>query len=143
MSEMDHKRILVTAALPYANGPVHLGHLAGAYLPPDLFCRYQRLKGEDVVFICGSDEMGVAIMVRARNEGVNPQDIVDRYHPMIKESFEKFGMTFDNYSRTTTDLHAETSQEFFRTLAEKMCSLSRQSSNFSIQKLEYFWRIGL
>ena len=77
MSQKDFDRILVTAALPYANGPIHLGHLAGAYLPPDMFCRYQRLKGKDVVFVCGADEMGVAIMIRARNEGVSPKDIVD------------------------------------------------------------------
>ena len=119
MSQKDFDRILVTAALPYANGPIHLGHLAGAYLPPDMFCRYQRLKGEDVVFVCGSDEMGVAIMIRARNEGVSPKDIVDRYHPMITDSFEKFGMSFDNFSRTTNEIHSETSQEFFRNLAEK------------------------
>lgn len=116
---MASKRILVTSALPYANGPIHLGHLAGAYLPADLFCRYHRLKKSDVVFVCGSDEMGVAIMVRARKEGVAPQDIVDRYHPQIKDAFERFGMSFDIYSRTTTDIHAETSQDFFRTLAEK------------------------
>ncbi len=116
---MSFKRILVTSALPYANGPIHLGHLAGAYLPADLFCRYQRLKKSDVVFVCGSDEMGVAIMVRARKEGVTPQDIVDRYHPQIKAAFERFGMSFDIYSRTTTSVHAATSQEFFRTLAEK------------------------
>jgi methionyl-tRNA synthetase len=116
---MDHKRILVTAALPYANGPVHLGHLAGAYLPADLFCRFQRMKGSDVVFVCGSDEMGVAIMVRARKEGVSPQDIVDMYHPRIKAAFEGFGMSFDKYSRTTTKVHAETSQDFFRNLAGK------------------------
>ncbi|HAY37039.1 MAG: methionine--tRNA ligase [Rhodothermales bacterium] len=119
MSQKDFDRILVTAALPYANGPIHLGHLAGAYLPPDMFCRYQRLKGKDVVFVCGSDEMGVAIMIRARNEGVSPKDIVDRYHPMITDSFEKFGMSFDNFSRTTNEIHSETSQEFFRNLAEK------------------------
>ena len=119
MSQKDFDRILVTAALPYANGPIHLGHLAGAYLPPDMFCRYQRLKGKDVVFVCGSDEMGVAIMIRARNEGVSPKDIVDRYHPMITDSFEKFGMSFYNFSRTTNEIHSETSQEFFRNLAEK------------------------
>ena len=119
MSQKDFDRILVTAALPYANGPIHLGHLAGAYLPPDMFCRYQRLKGKDVVFVCGSDEMGVAIMIRVRNEGVSPKDIVDRYHPMITDSFEKFGMSFDNFSRTTNEIHSETSQEFFRNLAEK------------------------
>ncbi len=110
---------MVTAALPYANGPVHLGHLAGAYLPADLFSRFQRMKGEDVVFVCGSDEMGVAIMVRARNEGINPQDLVDRYHPMIVDAFAGFGMSFDHYGRTTSPVHAETSQDFFRTLARK------------------------
>ena len=119
MSEPSFKRILVTAALPYANGPIHLGHIAGAYLPADLFCRYQRLKGQDVVFVGGSDEMGVAIMIRAQKQGISPQDIVDQYHPLIKESFEKFGMSFDIYSRTTTDIHRETSQEFFRNLAAK------------------------
>ena len=119
MASSAFNRILVTAALPYANGPIHLGHLAGAYLPADLFSRYQRMKGEDVVFVCGSDEMGVAIMVRARGEGIDPKDIVDRYHPMIEKAFEGFGMTFDHYGRTTSDVHAETSQEFFRTLARK------------------------
>lgn len=119
MSEKKFERILVTAALPYANGPVHLGHLAGAYLPADLYCRYQRLQGRDVVFVCGSDEMGVAIMIRGQQQGISPQDIVDQYHPMIKEGFAKFGMSFDIYSRTTTDTHAETSQQFFRRLAEQ------------------------
>ncbi|MGB1375199.1 MAG: methionine--tRNA ligase [Rhodothermales bacterium] len=119
MSASGFNRIMVTAALPYANGPVHLGHLAGAYLPADLFSRFQRMKGEDVVFVCGSDEMGVAIMVRARNEGINPQDLVDRYHPMIEDAFAGFGMSFDHYGRTTSPVHAETSQDFFRTLARK------------------------
>ncbi len=119
MSDKKFERILVTAALPYANGPVHLGHLAGAYLPADLYCRYQRLKGRDVVFVCGSDEMGVAIMIRGQQQGISPQDIVDQYHPMIKDGFAGFGMSFDIYSRTTTDVHAETSQQFFRRLAEK------------------------
>ena len=119
MSQTIYKRILVTAALPYANGPIHLGHLAGAYLPSDLFCRYQRMKGQDIVFVGGSDEMGVAIMIRAQQQGISPKDIVDRYHPMIKESFEKFGMSFDIYSRTTTETHKETSQAFFRHLAAK------------------------
>lgn len=119
MSDKKFERILVTAALPYANGPVHLGHLAGAYLPADLYCRYQRLKGRDVVFVCGSDEMGVAIMIRGQQQGISPQDIVDQYHPMIKEGFARFGMSFDIYSRTTTDIHAETSQQFFRRLAEQ------------------------
>ena len=119
MSVEDTRRILVTAALPYANGPVHIGHLAGAYLPADLFCRYQRLVGKDVAFICGSDEMGVAIMVRARNEGIAPQDLVDRYHPMIRDAFRDFGMSFDFYGRTTSPVHAETSRDFFRVLAAK------------------------
>ena len=119
MSATTHERILVTAALPYANGPVHLGHLAGAYLPSDLYCRYERLKGRDVVFVSGSDELGVAIMVRARNEGISPQDLVDRYHPMILDAFEAFGMSFDHYGRTTTDVHRATSQDFFRRLSER------------------------
>ncbi len=119
------KRFLVTSALPYANGPVHVGHLAGAYLPADLFCRYLRLKGEDVVYICGSDEMGVAIMVAARKEGVDPQKIVDRYHPMIEDSFRAVGLSFDYYGRTTTEVHRETSQNFFRALDKKGVFVTR------------------
>lgn len=113
------KKILVTSALPYANGPIHLGHLAGAYLPADIFVRYQRLKGEDVIYICGSDEHGVPIMLRARNEGVPPQEIVDRYHEMNKKSFTDFGMSFDYYGRTSSQVHHRTSQEFFNNLAQK------------------------
>lgn len=119
MTERESRRILVTAALPYANGPVHIGHLAGAYLPADLYCRYQRLQGRDVAFICGSDEMGVAIMVRARTQGITPQELVDRYHPMIRDAFKGFGMSFDWYGRTTSPVHAETSRDFFRVLAAK------------------------
>ena len=119
MSQPTFKRILVTSALPYANGPLHLGHIAGAYLPADLYCRYQRMKGQDIVFVGGSDEMGVAIMIRAKQQGISPKDIVDQYHPMIKESFEKFGMSYDIYSRTTTEVHRETSQTFFKNLAAK------------------------
>lgn len=106
-------RTLVTAALPYANGPIHLGHLAGAYLPADIYVRYLRLKGEDVIFICGSDEHGVPITITAEKEHVGPQEIVDRYHSMNKSSFEKFGMSFDNYSRTSLPVHHQTGQEFF------------------------------
>lgn len=106
-------RTLVTAALPYANGPIHLGHLAGAYLPADIYVRYLRLKGEDVIFICGSDEHGVPITITADKEGVTPQQIVDRYHSMNKDSFAQFGMSFDNYSRTTLPVHHQTGQEFF------------------------------
>src|SRR5690554_3990500 len=109
-------RLLVTSALPYANGPLHLGHLAGAYLPSDLYCRYQRLKGRDVLHICGSDEHGVAILIRAMQEGVSPQEIVDHYHADIEAGFRRFGMGFDYYGRTTSPTHHETSQAFFRTL---------------------------
>jgi len=113
------ERLLVTAALPYANGPTHIGHLAGAYLPADLFVRYQRLKGRDVAFICGSDEMGVAILMRAIREDRDPQDIIDTYHPQIRDNFERFGMSFDYYGRTSSDTHVETTQDFFRVLDEK------------------------
>ncbi len=113
------ERILVTSALPYANGPIHLGHLAGAYLPADIFVRYHRLKGSDVIYICGSDEHGVPIMLRARAEGISPQKIVDRYHEMNKKSFAEFGISFDYYGRTSSPMHCETSQDFFRTLADK------------------------
>jgi methionyl-tRNA synthetase len=107
------KRILVTAALPYANGPIHLGHLSGAYLPADVYVRYQRLKGREVAFLCGSDEHGVPITLTADKEKVSPQVIVDRYHAMNRAAFERFGMSFDNYSRTSLPLHHETAQEFF------------------------------
>ncbi len=118
-------RTLVTSALPYANGPIHIGHLAGAYLPADLFVRYKRLRAEDVIHICGSDEMGVAIMVRARKEGIKPQDLVDRFHPLIRESFARFGISFDYYGRTTSDVHRQTSQAFFNKLAEKGTFVTR------------------
>jgi len=107
------EKILVTAALPYANGPLHVGHLAGAYMPADVYVRYQRLKGSDVIFICGSDEHGVPITIRADREHVSPQEIVDRYHVMMKESFSRLGIQFDNYSRTSLPLHHKISQDFF------------------------------
>lgn len=110
----DFKRILVTAALPYANGVIHLGHLAGAYLPADIYVRYQRLKKRDIVFICGSDEHGVAITVTAEKEKTTPKAVVDRYHALNKTAFENFGMSFDNYSRTSLPLHYDMTQEFFR-----------------------------
>ncbi|MCA0447411.1 MAG: methionine--tRNA ligase [Bacteroidetes bacterium] len=113
------KRILVTAALPYANGPIHIGHLAGAYLPADLYVKYQRLKKRDILFICGSDEHGVPITIKADQEGVSPQDIVDRYHKMMQESFKTFGIDFDNYSRTSLPIHHETSSDFFTVLNNK------------------------
>ncbi len=107
------QKILVTAALPYANGPLHLGHLAGAYIPADIFVRYQKLRGSDVIFICGSDEHGVPITIRADREGISPQQVVDRYHGMMKESFRRIGVLFDNYSRTSLKLHHRISQHFF------------------------------
>ena len=115
----DFKRYLVTSALPYANGPVHIGHLAGVYVPSDIYVRYLRLRGKDVVWVCGSDEHGVPITIKARKEGVTPQDVVDKYNDIIKRSFEGLGISFDIYSRTTSPTHRETASEFFRTLYEK------------------------
>jgi len=109
----------ITAALPYANGPVHIGHLAGVYIPADIFARFMRNKGEEVLFICGSDEHGVPITLRAKKEGVTPQDVVDRYHGIIKDSFQKLGINFDIYSRTSSKTHKETAQDFFTKLHEK------------------------
>ena len=117
--EKKFKRTTVTSALPYANGPVHIGHLAGVYVPADIYVRYLRLKGEDVLFIGGSDEHGVPITIRARKEGVSPQDIVDRYHNLIKKSFEEFGISFDVYSRTSSPTHHRLASDFFRTLYDK------------------------
>jgi len=115
----EYKRYLITAALPYANGPIHLGHLAGVYLPADIFARYLRLKSEDIVFICGSDEHGVPITIKARTEGVTPKDVVDKYHVLNKKAFEDLGISFDIYSRTTSPVHYETASEFFLTLYNK------------------------
>ena len=117
--EKKFRRTMVTAALPYANGPVHIGHLAGVYVPADIYVRYLRLKGEDVVFVGGSDEHGVPITIKAKKEGVTPQDIVDRYHKIIKESFEGLGISFDVYSRTTSKIHAKTASDFFKKLYDK------------------------
>ncbi len=113
------KRYTITAALPYTNGPIHIGHLAGVYVPADIYARYLRLTNNDVAFICGSDEHGVPITIKAKKEGVSPQDIVDKYHAIIKKSFEDFGITFDNYSRTSAKIHHDTAQEFFKTLYDK------------------------
>jgi len=112
-------RTLVTTALPYANGPVHIGHLAGVYVPADIYARYMRMKGEDVLLIGGSDEHGVPITIKAKKEGITPQDVVDKYHNIIKDSFEKFGISFDVYSRTSSETHHETASEFFQTLHDK------------------------
>lgn len=115
----EYKRTLITSALPYTNGPVHIGHLAGVYVPADIYARYLRLAGREVLFVGGSDEHGVPITLKARKEGVTPQDIVDRYHKLIKESFEGLGISFDIYSRTTSKIHHETAAEFFRHLYDK------------------------
>ena len=117
--EKKFKRTLVTSALPYANGPVHIGHLAGVYVPADIYVRYLRLKGEEVLFIGGSDEHGVPVTIRAKKEGITPQDVVDRYHGIIKESFEGFGISFDVYSRTTSQTHRELASDFFRKLYDE------------------------
>ena len=112
------KRYTITAALPYTNGPVHIGHLAGVYVPSDIYARFLRLKGNDVAYICGSDEHGVPITIKAKKEGITPQQVVDKYHAMIKKSFEDFGISFDNYSRTSAKIHHETASEIFKTLYE-------------------------
>lgn len=117
--EKKFKRTTVTSALPYANGPVHIGHLAGVYVPADIYVRYLRLKKEDVLFIGGSDEHGVPITIRAKKEGVTPQDIVDRYHTLIKDSFKEFGISFDVYGRTSSPTHHQMASDFFRKLYDK------------------------
>jgi methionyl-tRNA synthetase len=113
---LDKKRYTVTAALPYANGPLHLGHLSGAYLPADIYVRYLRLMKKEVVFVCGSDEHGAAISIRAKKEGITPREIVDKYHKLNAETFKKLGISFDVYHRTSDKLHHETAQAFFKTL---------------------------
>ena len=118
MSTQQFKRTLVTTALPYANGPVHIGHLAGVYVPADIYVRYKRMKGDEVLFIGGSDEHGVPIAIKAKAEGVSPQEIVDRYHTLIKESFARLGIDFDIYSRTTSETHEKTASAFFTKLYE-------------------------
>ena len=112
----DPKRYTVTAALPYTNGPIHIGHLAGVYVPGDIYSRFLRLQGKDVAFICGSDEHGVAISMKAKKEGITPQEVIDKYHAIIEQSFEDFGISFDNYSRTSAKIHHETASEFFKKL---------------------------
>ena len=112
-------RYTITAALPYTNGPIHIGHLAGVYVPADIYSRYLRLTGKDIAFVCGSDEHGVAISMKAKKEGVTPQEIIDKYHGIIKQSFEDFGISFDNYSRTSAKVHHDTASEFFQTLYKK------------------------
>ena len=128
--EKKFKRTLVTSALPYANGPVHIGHLAGVYVPADIYTRYLRLKGEEVLFIGGSDEHGVPVTIRAKKEGITPQDVVDRYHNIIKDSFEGFGISFDVYSRTTSQTHRELASDFFRKLYEEGKFVEMESEQY-------------
>ncbi len=132
------KRTLVTSALPYANGPVHIGHLAGVYVPADIYVRWLRLKGEDVLFIGGSDEHGVPITLLAKKEGVNPQDIVDRYHGIIKKSFEEFGISFDIYSRTTSKTHHQVASDFFKTLYDKGEFIEQESDQLYDETAKQF-----
>ncbi len=132
------KRYTITSALPYANGPLHIGHLAGVYVPADIFVRYLRLKGEDVVFIGGSDEHGVPITIKARQQGVTPQQIVDKYHGMIKKSFEEFGISFDIYSRTSNPIHHETASEFFTTLYDKGEFIEKTSLQYYDEATQHF-----
>ena len=115
----DYKRTLVTAALPYANGPVHIGHLAGVYVPADIYVRYLRLRGREVLFVCGSDEHGVPITIKAREQGCSPQDIVDRYHGIIDGSFKALGINFDIYGRTSSKVHEQAASAFFRKLYDE------------------------
>ena len=126
----SYKRYLVTSALPYANGPVHIGHLAGVYIPSDIYTRYLRLRGRDVISVCGSDEHGVPITIKARKEGITPQEVVDRYHRLIKESFERLGIAFDIYSRTTSPVHAETASAFFRKLYDEKKFIEQTSEQY-------------
>jgi methionyl-tRNA synthetase len=132
------KRYTVTAALPYTNGPVHIGHLAGVYIPADIFVRYLRAKGEDVIFICGSDEHGVPITLRARKEGITPQQLVDKYHSIIKKSFEEFGISFSIYHRTSDKLHHQTASDFFMTLYNKKLFTEEETEQYYDEEAQMF-----
>ena len=136
--EKNFKRTTVTSALPYANGPVHIGHLAGVYVPADIYVRYLRLKGEEVLFVGGSDEHGVPVTQRARKEGITPQDVVDRYHNIIKDSFKEFGISFDVYSRTTSDVHHKFASDFFRKLYDEGKLVEQSTKQFYDEKTEKF-----
>jgi len=138
MEAKTWKRTTVTSALPYANGPIHIGHLAGVYVPADIYVRYLRSKGEEVLFIGGSDEHGVPITIKARKEGITPQEVVDRYHEMIKDSFRKFGISFDIYSRTSNAIHHETASEFFTTMYEKGEFIEKTSLQYFDEENQQF-----
>jgi methionyl-tRNA synthetase len=138
MTKKAFKRTLVTSALPYANGPIHLGHLAGVYVPSDIYVRYLRQQGRDVLSICGSDEHGVPITLKARNEGSSPQEVVDRYHALNKKAFEDFGISFDIYSRTSNQIHHETASEFFKILYDKGIFVEKSSEQYYDEEAEAF-----
>ena len=132
------KKYTVTSALPYANGPLHIGHIAGAYLPADIFVRYRKAKGDDVLFVCGSDEHGAAITLRAKKDGISPQEIVDKYHEINKKAFTDFGINFDIYHRTSSELHHETASEYFKTLQEKEVFTQKTSEQFFDEEYQQF-----
>ena len=138
MAEKKFKRYLITSALPYANGPVHIGHLAGVYVPSDIYARYQRLRGNDVISVCGSDEHGVPITIKARKEGITPQDVVDRYHAIIKDAFQRLGMSFDIYSRTSSPTHRVTASDFFRKLYDEGKFIEKTSEQFYDEEAKQF-----
>ncbi len=132
------KRFTITAALPYTNGPVHIGHLAGVYVPADIYARFQRIQGKDVAFVCGSDEHGVPITLKAKKEGISPQQVVDKYHAIIKKSFEDFGISFDNYSRTSAKVHHDTASEFFKKLYEEGKFIEQTTEQFYDKEANQF-----
>ena len=136
--ENKFKRYLVTSALPYANGPVHIGHLAGVYIPSDIYTRYQRLRGRDVIHVCGSDEHGVPITIKAKKEGITPQQVVDRYHEIIKNAFAGLGIEFDIYSRTSSDMHTVTASEFFRKLYDEGKFVEQTSEQYYDEEAKMF-----
>ncbi|MCF8258829.1 MAG: methionine--tRNA ligase, partial [Flavobacteriales bacterium] len=132
------KRHLITAALPYVNGPIHLGHLAGAYLPADIYSRYLKLKGEDAVFVCGSDEHGAAITLRARRDGILPQELVDKFHAICEKAFADFGIKFDIYHRTSSELHHETASRYFSDLLDKGAFTEKESEQYFDEEQQQF-----
>jgi len=132
------KHHLITAALPYANGPIHIGHLAGCYLPADIYVRYLRLIGEDVLFICGSDEHGVPITLKAQKEGITPQDVVDRYHALMGGAFQNFGISFDYYGRTSSATHKKTASDFFQKLYNDGVFLEEVTEQYYDEQAQQF-----
>ena len=132
------KKYTVTSALPYANGPLHIGHIAGAYLPADIYVRYRKAKGDDVLFVCGSDENGAAITLRAKKDGLSPQEIVDKYHAINKKAFEDFGINFDIFHRTSSELHHKTASQHFKALDKKEVFKQKISEQFFDEEYQQF-----